>query len=59
VKLHLVVVHTGHRIRYYPIPETGWKIDPEWRQIVLGVGVPRTFIPMDNILSYDIEEVTT
>lgn len=56
-KLQLVVTHTGNRIRYYPISmETGgWKVDTETRQIVVGTGVPRTWIPFDNILSYDIE----
>jgi hypothetical protein len=53
VKLQLVVIHTGHRIRYYQIPaEGGWKVDTETRH-----GVPRDFVPLDNVLSYSIEEV--
>jgi hypothetical protein len=58
VKLQLVVIHTGHRIRYYQIPaEGGWKVDTETRQLVIGRGVPRDFVPLDNVLSYSIEEV--
>lgn len=55
-RIQIVVVHTGHRIRYYPVPEgESWKVDPEWRQIIIGVGVPRTCIPLDNVVSYSIE----
>lgn len=58
MKLQLVVTHTGNRIRYYPVTLEGggWKVDTETRQIVIGLGVPRTWIPLDNVLSYAIEE---
>lgn len=56
-KLQLVVWHKGaHTPSYYVIPETGWRIDGETRQIVIGKGMPRKMIPLDNVLSYDIEE---
>lgn len=43
---------------YYQIPaDQGWRIDTLHRQIVVGKGLPRTMIPLDNVLSYSIEEV--
>lgn len=58
-QLQLVVCHRGiHTASYYSIPSSGWRIDLETRHIVLGKGLPRKYIPLDNVLSYDIEEVT-
>lgn len=43
--------------RYYPVPpEQGWKLDTMNRCLVIGRGVPRTWIPLDNVASYIIEE---
>lgn len=55
--IHLVVSFKGHRTRYFPVPpDQGWKVDADSRQIIVGTGVPRTHIPLDNVLYYSIEE---
>lgn len=57
-RVQLVVWHRGsHTAAYYTVPETGWRIDCETRHLVLGKGLPRKLIPLDNVLSYDIEEL--
>lgn len=43
--------------RYYPIPEDGWRIDTTNRQIVIGRGIPRSFIPMDTVAAYHLEYI--
>lgn len=57
--IQLVVWHRGsHMPSYYSVPPIqGWRIDSETRHIVIGRGVPRKLIPLDNVLSYDIERV--
>lgn len=56
--IQLVVWHRGtHSPAFYTVPDSGWRIDAEVRMLVLGKGVPRTFIPLDNIRSFDIEEI--
>jgi len=58
-RLQLVVNHTGNVIRYYPVSfeSGGWHVNSATREIVIGKGVPREFVPLDNVLSYRIEEV--
>jgi hypothetical protein len=58
MKLQLVVWFRGvNSPSYFPVgPERGWKVDTTHRQIVVGIGIPRTMIPLDNVLHYEIEE---
>lgn len=57
-RLQLIVTYFDHTIMYYPIDAgQGWKIDSATRQIVIGRGVPRTFIPLDQVRSYDIAPI--
>lgn len=54
-KLHLVVTYNDHQIGFYPVNEEGWKIDSAKRCIVIGRGVPRTLVPLDNVQRIDLE----
>lgn len=57
-RLQLMVWHRGMLSPlYYPIDKKqGWRINETTREIVVGRGVPRVLIPLDNVLSYSIEE---
>jgi hypothetical protein len=58
-KIQLVVQYFNGQRGYYSIPEgQGWKVLTESRQIVVGRGVPRTFIPLDSVMCYTVEEYT-
>jgi hypothetical protein len=54
--LQLAVLHHDHTFTYYPA-NGGWRIDNPSRCIVVGSGVPRTYVPLDNVRSFDIEPV--
>lgn len=34
----------------------GWRIATESRQIIIGRGVPRTMVPLDNVLYYEVRK---
>ncbi len=54
----LVVTYNDHQTMYYPTGTgRGWRIDAASRCIVVGK-FPRTYIPLDQVLSFDIEPVT-
>ena len=56
--LQLVVTYSDDTTRYYPVTYAGgWKVDPVHRELVIGRGVPRTFVPLDNVRAYSIEHV--
>jgi hypothetical protein len=55
--LQLVVSYFNGQTGYYTVPDSGWKVEPSNRQIIIGKGVPRKFIPLDNVACYDIEEL--
>ena len=59
MRVQLVVWHRGtHQAVYYQVPpDQGWRIDCETRHLVIGTGVPRKMVPLDNVTSYDIEEI--
>lgn len=58
-KLQLIVEYLNSQTRYYPIKfDPGWRIDTMHRQIVIGIGVPRTMIPLDSVAAYHIEEIS-
>lgn len=52
--VQLVVEYDDHQRRYYPA-ERGWRVDTAQRCIVIGRDLPRTYIPLDNVLSFDVE----
>lgn len=54
--IQLVVTYADHQIGYYPVPPgQGWKIDAASRCIVIGRGVPRQMVPLDNVQTIEIE----
>lgn len=54
----LVVTYADHMVMYYPVTaDGGWKIDNPSRCLVVGRGVPRTYIPLDQVRSFQIEQV--
>lgn len=56
-KLHLAVQFKNGENGYFPVSSArGWRINSASREIIVGKGVPRTHIPLDNVLYYDIEE---
>lgn len=53
--VQLVVTYFDHQVMYYPVDsERGWKIDNPSRCLIIGRGVPRTFVPLDQVRSFDI-----
>lgn len=56
-RIHIAVTHTTHQITHYTVPPgQGWKVDPAMRCLVIGRGVPRTYVPLDTVLTFEIEE---
>jgi len=56
-RLQLVVTYADHTIMYYPVtPDGGWKIDNPNRCLVIGRGVPRVHVPLDQVRSFEIAE---
>jgi len=57
-RVRLVVTHTTHQTTYYPVPpDQGWKVNVAMRCLVVGHGIPRTYIPLDSVLWFDLEEI--
>ena len=54
-RVHLVVTYNDHTVNYFPV-EGGWKIDNPHRCLVVGRGLPRTYIPLDQVRSFNVEE---
>lgn len=59
MRLQIIVTYHDHMIMYYPVSADcgGWKIDAPSRCLVVGVGVPRTWIPLDQVRSFSIERI--
>lgn len=58
-RIQLVVLYMDNTYCYYPVPEgSSWKVDPVHNEIIVGRGVPRTAIPLFNVRSYSIEELS-
>lgn len=54
-RTQLVVSYADHSTRYYVIgPGSSWRIDAASRCLVIGRGVPRTYVPLDQVRSFDI-----
>jgi hypothetical protein len=54
VQLHIILLNEGHL--YFPQLENGWKVDAASRCIIVGKGVPRYQIPLDNVAYFGLEE---
>jgi len=53
--IHLAIEYKDGSSRYYPVSDS-WRVDTTFRMIVIGRGVPRIHIPLDNVYSIEIEE---
>ncbi|MEU3452143.1 hypothetical protein ABZ671_00670 [Micromonospora sp. NPDC006766] len=53
-RVQLAVEYADHQRRYYPA-NRGWRVDAAFRCLVIGRDLPRTYIPLDNVLSFDVE----
>lgn len=50
-----MVTYFDRQIMYYPVSlDSSWKIDSASRCLVIGK-FPRTYIPLDQVRSFDIE----
>lgn len=55
--IHVVVEYRDHQRGFYPVPAgQSWRLDTAARCIVIGTGVPRTYVPLDSVLSFNVEE---
>lgn len=58
--IHIAVSYHDHQTGFYPVPEgEGWRIDAASRCIVIGHGVPRTYVPLDNVQVFSVEHCRT
>ena len=56
--VQLVVTYNDHTIMYYSVNmRQGWRVDAAKRCIVIGRRLPRTYIPLDSIRSWDVEQL--
>lgn len=56
--IRIRVAYATHQTGYFPVdPEKGWRVDPASRCLVIGHGVPRTMVPLDSVLWFELEEV--
>lgn len=56
-RVQLVVTYFDHQVMWYPIPAgQGWRVDNASRYIVIGK-FPRTYIPLDQVRSWNVEEI--
>lgn len=54
--IQLVVTYFDHEIGYFTVPPNqGWKIDAPSRCLIVGRGIPRTYIPLDKVRSFEID----
>jgi hypothetical protein len=53
--IQLAVTYANGQTMYHPVPEgQGWKIDTMQRVVVIGKGVPRTIVPLDGVLHFEL-----
>lgn len=54
--VHIVVSYHDHQTGFFAVPpDEGWKVDAASRCIVIGRGVPRVHIPLDNVQAFRVE----
>lgn len=54
--VQLVVEYADHQTRYYPA-NPGWRVDAASRCLVIGRDLPRTYIPLDRVMAWTVEQV--
>jgi hypothetical protein len=57
-RVQIVVWFLGQDLpRYFPVPkDEGWRFDTNHRELVIGKGMGRTHVPLDNVAYYSPEE---
>lgn len=55
MRVQLVVDYADHQTRYYPA-DRGWRIDAASRCLVIGSDLPRTYVPLDRVTAFSVEE---
>lgn len=53
--MQIRVEYADGQTRYFPAKD-GWRVDAMKRCLVIGRGVPRTFVPLDGVTHFVIEE---
>lgn len=60
MSVHIVVSYADHQTGYYPVPDDqGWRVDAASRCIIIGRRVPRTYVPLDDVQAFTIEDCDT
>lgn len=55
--LMIVVTYADHQVGSFPVPPgEGWRVDSALRCLVIGRGVPRVYVPLDNVQCFEIAE---
>lgn len=53
--IEIEVTYNDHSQGYFPInPREGWRVNPAQRCLVIGHGVPRIHVPLDNVLYFTL-----
>ena len=56
--IQIVVTHRDNRFTFHTVPEgQGWKVDAACRCLVIGRGVPRTYVPLDGVMAFEVQHV--
>jgi hypothetical protein len=57
---HIAVTYTDNVTHYFPVGlNRPWRIDAPSRCLIIGRGVPRIYVPLDQVRSFHIEEAGT
>lgn len=55
--IEIEVTYNDHSQGYFPIDQRqGWRVNPAQRCLVIGHGVPRIHVPLDNVLYFTLLE---
>lgn len=55
-RVQLVVRHNDDSHSYYTVsPGGGWRIDPARGVLIVGRGMPRTYVPLVNVKDWAVE----
>lgn len=52
--IQLAFTYANGETMYHPVPQEGWRIDTMQRVVVIGKGVPRTLVPLDGVLHFEL-----
>ena len=56
--IRLAVTYNDEVVMFYPV-EGSWHIDNPSRCLIIGRGVPRTHVPLDQVRSFEIIRIGT